>query len=87
MLELLNCAWAAPTIAALLEPAVAKLSRRARDGLAVTACAAAALSTLTPLFANAQGALRWEWVSLPGLGGVWSSACSSTRSARRSRLW
>jgi NADH-quinone oxidoreductase subunit L len=70
MLELLNCAWAAPTIAALLEPAVAKLSRRARDGLAVTACAAAALSTLTPFFANAQGALRWEWVSLPGLGSV-----------------
>jgi len=70
VLELVNCAWAAPVIAALLEPALAKLSSRLRDGVAIAACVIAALASLVPPLTGAQGVLRWRWVRLPGLGDV-----------------
>jgi len=68
--EWVNCAWAAPMVAALLEPALARLNPRLRDGAAVTACLVSALASLALSFTGVQGVLRWRWVSLPELGNV-----------------
>ena len=70
MLEWVNCVWAAPTVAALLEPALARLNSRLRGGAAVTACLVAALASLALPLTGMQGVLRWRWVSLPELGSV-----------------
>lgn len=70
MEEWVNSIWALPTVAALVEPALAKLSPRARDSAAVAACAATALGSLALPLIGVWGVLRWKWVSLPGLGDV-----------------